>query len=194
MKKKRVIHNSFEAHWFLYYHPKFNAQERYEVSPEQVEELKKDGVTLVTDPCGRVYRVWHHSINHALECNLDIFYAKVNHPTRGRVDKDKSKNKYVEVWLEFGPVYYGFAYSGTKKPMGEWDDTTMLHHSHDIRLDTGGRTFDESLVKLAKLVLKFYGDYCDKRAEDGSPRWCGKPVCECHRWKRESKKNAALKV
>lgn len=195
MKKKRVIRNAWDAYWFLYEHPKMNVQERSEVTPDQIEELKKEGVTLVTDPSGKVYRIWHHIFKHAMECNLDIFYTKVNRPTRGRVDKDVSKNKYVECWLEFGPIYYGYSFSGTDKPMAAWDDTTMLHHSHDYRLDTGGRTFDEGLIRLAKNVMKFYGDYDEKRAEDESTRWCGKPVCECSRWKKkEVKKNAVSKV
>jgi hypothetical protein len=159
--KKRVIRNAYDAWWFLYSHPKLNTQERTEVEPEQVEELKKQGVVVITDPCGKSYRYWELT-RHALDCNLDIFYAKVNHPKRGRVDKDMSKNKYVEVWLEFGPIYYGFAYSGGTEPMAEWDDTTMLLHSHDPNLDTGAPTFDEALVKLAKLVLKHYGDYPSK--------------------------------
>ena len=43
--------------------------------------------------------------------------------------------------------------------MGDWDTETMLQTIHDIRLDTGAPTFDEALVKLAKLVKKHYGDY-----------------------------------
>ena len=160
--KKRVIRNAYDAYWFLYYHPKFNVPERTEIDPEQADELKKAKVKLVTDPCGKMYRMWPDVLRHALDCNLDIFYAKVNHPTHGRVDDDNSKNKYVEVWMEFGPIYYGYAASGCETPLADWDDTTMLLHSHDINLDTGAPTFDEALVKLAKLVLKHYGDYAKK--------------------------------
>jgi hypothetical protein len=177
-KTKRKIRNAYDAYWFLYYHPKLNVMERTEVTPEEADKMEKEGYLITRDTGGKCYRLWRHLHRRALQDNLDIFYTKTNKPGgHGRVDKDKSKNKYVECWLEFGPLYYGYAYSGGKEPMAEWDNQTMLHHSHDIYLDTGGSTFDEGLVNLAKNVLKRYGDYSEKLAEDGSRRWCGKPVC-----------------
>jgi hypothetical protein len=163
--KKRVIRNAHDAYWFLKDHPKFNVPERTEIDEDEIEEAKQEGFKVTVDQSGKAYRIWPKIIRHALDCNLDIFYTKVNHPTRGRVDKDASKNKYVECWLEFGPIYYGYAYSGCETPLSEWDDTTMLLHSHDTDLDTGAPTFDEALVKLAKLVLKHYGDYEDKHSQ-----------------------------
>lgn len=194
-KTKRKIKNAYDAYWFLYYHPKLNAMERNEVTPEDADELEKKGYLITRDPSGKCYRYWRHLHRHALDVNLDVFYTKTNKPGgHGRVDDDRSKNKHVECWLEFGPIYYGYAYSGGKEPSGDWDDTTMLHHSHDIYLDTGGTTFDEGLVRLAKNVLKRYGDYSEKLAEEGSKRWCGKPVCgDCEQFKeakmKRSKKN-----
>ena len=38
----------------------------------------------------------------AMDCNLDIFYTKVDE--RRRVNDDKSKNVNVECWLEFETI------------------------------------------------------------------------------------------
>jgi hypothetical protein len=185
MRTKRKITNSFEAWWFIYSHPKLNVQDRSEVTPEEADKMEAEGFLITRDTGGKCYRIWRHLWCHALDHNLDIFYARVNKERGGRVDDDKSKNKFIECWLEFGPIYYGYAYSGDNKPMGDWDDTTLLHHCHDSDLDTGGSTFDEGLIRLAKNVLKKYGDYNDKLAEHHSKRWCGKPVCgDCKDTKR----------
>ncbi len=169
MKKKHPIKNSYEAYWFLYEHPKFSLSERIEITPEefaayqagkkfQTHKNKKVKVKVSKDVGGKCYR-YFRTKRHAIGTNLGIFYTKVNKPKGGRVDVDPEKNLYVECWLEFGPIEYNYAYSGTKKPMGDWDTKTMLQTTHDIRLDTGAPTFDEALVKLAKLVKKYYGDY-----------------------------------
>jgi hypothetical protein len=167
-KKNHVISNSYEAYHFLKSHPKLNAQSRHEVTSEKANELEKKGFLITRDPCGKYYRVWRHQFECALDSNLDIFYAKVD--KKGFVNKDKKKNKIIQCWLEFGPLQYGFVYSGTDKPQFKEDDTTMLHHVHDSKLDTGGPTFDEGLVLLAKNVLKYYGDY-------GKEPPCNKSQC-----------------
>ena len=177
-KKKRSIKDAYDAWWFLYNHPKLNVQERDEVTPEEAADLEAGGSLVARDSGGKCWRVWRHLWRHALDENLDIFYARTNKPGgHGRVDDDASKNKWAECWLEFGPIYYGYAYSGGKEPAGDWDTETTLHHSHDPYLDTGGGTFDQGLVRLARNVLRRYGDYSDKLAEEMSGRWCGKPVC-----------------
>lgn len=78
--------------------------------------------------------------------NLDIFYAMVN-PVTKRIEKDTSKNTKIEVWLETGPAYF--------------DEHTNQYRSnmHDTRLDCGGDTFEEALIKLANSVKEKYGDY-----------------------------------
>ena len=167
-KKNRVISNSYEAYHFLKSHPKLNVPSRHEVTPKKANELGKKGFLITRDPCGKCYRVWRHQFECALDSNLDIFYAKVD--KHGVVNKNKKKNKIIQCWLEFGPLQYGFVYSGTDKPLYEEDDTTMLHHVHDPKLDTGGSTFDEALVLLAKNVLKHYGDYSEKTS-------CNKSKC-----------------
>jgi hypothetical protein len=174
MKKNRTIRNAFEAHWFLYNHPKMNVPARAEVTKKEASKFEKEGFLITRDIGGKCYLVFRHIFSRALDKNLDIFYTKTNKAGgHGRVDNDKSKNIHVECWLEFGPMCYGYAYSGTDTPAGDWDDTTTLIHGHDTRLDTGGVTFDEALIRLAKLVLKFYGDYSEV-AFDGV---CGSPVC-----------------
>lgn len=152
---KKVIRNAHDSWWFLYNHPKFSVPSRTEIA--DVEGLMEDRVELFIEASGKAYRMWPQIPIHALHCNLDIFYTKVD--AQRRVDKDKTKNTNVECWLEFGPIQYGYAYSGTDTPMDEHDTTTILHHIHDIRLDTGAPTFDEALVKLAKLVKKHYGGF-----------------------------------
>ena len=164
----RKIKDSYQAYWFLKDHPKLNVQSRHEVTSKEANELEKKGFLITRDPCGKCYRVWRHQFECALDSNLDIFYAKTD--VRGIVNKDKKKNFYVECWLEFGPLQYGFVYSGTDKPQFKEDDTTMLHHVHDPKLDTGGSTFDKALVLLAKNVLKYYGDY-------GKESPCNKSKC-----------------
>jgi hypothetical protein len=73
---------------------------------------------------------------------------------KGRVDKDESRNTKSAVWLELGPMQWGY----NSKP--EWEKCrAYLQHTHDIDLDCGGATFDEALVKLAKKVKKKYGDF-----------------------------------
>ena len=88
---------------------------------------------------------WLYLHRYAIECNLDIHYAKVDE--KRRVNDDRSLNKFVEVWLEFGPI---------KQVVS--DGHLHLQHSHDINLDCGAPTFDEALIKLARLVQRHYGN------------------------------------
>src|SRR5271157_4188554 len=153
--KKHKITNAYEAWWFLYEHPKLKLPERNEVSPEEAAKLEAEGFWITRDVGGKCYRMYRHLHRHALEENLSIHYAKTNKPGgHGRVVDDKSKNKHVECWLEFGPMEYGYMYSGGAEPNGDYDDETMRQHYHDTDLDTGGTTFDEALVRLAKLARK----------------------------------------
>lgn len=175
--KKHVISNAYDAYWFLSEHPKFSVPERMEVTPEQCEDFEKRGYLVSRDIGGKCYRYFRHSRRCAIDTNLDIHYTKVNKPRGGRVDKDRSKNKYVECWLEFGPLSYGYSYSCGDEPAGDWDTETQLLQSHDCTLDTGGQTFDVGLIRLALLVRKHYGDFDAKWVEEGRKRWCGKPVC-----------------
>lgn len=192
MKKKahHKIANAYDAFWFIHDHPKFMLRERTPVEPEEADKLEAEGFLITRDTGGKCYREWRHLHRHAIDENLEIFYTKTNKPGgHGRVDDDRSKNKHVECWLEFGPSYYGYAYSGNKKPAGDWDIETMKHMSHDYRLDCGGTTFDQALVALARLVRKHYGDYRDRDGRDGA---CGRPCGDCRDLKSRTKKKARI--
>lgn len=179
-KTKHTIKNAHDAWWFLRDHPKFRIMERDEVSPKKAAKLKKEGYLITRDEDGTCYRMWRHIHRAALSSNLDIYFTKTNKPGgHGRVDDDDSKNKYVECWLEFGPEEY--------MPV-PWDKRTRLTHTHDWRLDTGGSTFDDALVNLAKLVKKHYGDYEPHKRKDE----CGKPVCADCTSGRRMMKNMGL--
>jgi hypothetical protein len=166
-KKYHKISNGHEAWWFIYSHPKFMLPERNEVSPGEAAKLEARGYWITRDKDGKCYRMYRHLHRHAIDLNLDIHYTKTNKPGgHGTVDKDPKKNKFVEVWLEFGQEEYMYA--------TPWDEETNRMGYHDWRLDTGAPTFDQALVRLARLVRKHYGDY---KPHDGPEGKCGKPVC-----------------
>lgn len=75
---------------------------------------------------------------------LDIDVQLVNPETMSIVN-DPTLNTLQQVWLEvILPVY-------------EEDGT--YEYMHDWKLDCGGDTFEDVMIKLAKLVLEYYGDY-----------------------------------
>lgn len=155
---KHKIRNAYDAYWFLYYHPKFSVPDRIEVCPDEVM-AEDEYVAYTKDRGGKCYRVFKHGYLRALKNNLDIHYALTNKPGgKGTIVEDKSKNKYVECWLEYGPLSYDYTSGGTY----DWDVVTHLQHYHDIQLDCGAPTFDEALVILAKKVQRLYGDYREK--------------------------------
>lgn len=88
------------------------------------------------------YNAWHYLAKHhdwALS-NLDIHIAKVN-PETGEIDNDTTKNTHIEYWLESGP--------------SEISKHNIIV-THDCNLDCGGNTFEQAIIKLAKLVHKYY--------------------------------------
>jgi hypothetical protein len=124
-----------------------------------------------------------HSFREAIDFNLDIFYTKTNKPGgHGRVDDDKSKNKHVECWLEFGQEEYGYH--------SDWEDgESYIITYHDYDLDCGGTTFDEALIALAKNIMKHYGDY-EKNEGKRDKGDCGTPTCaDCIDMRRIMKDN-----
>lgn len=65
---------------------------------------------------------------------------------KGKHPVDKSRNTETNVWMEWGP---------------HCDDDENFPNgigSHDHRVDTGGRTFEDALVNLAHNIWKLYGD------------------------------------
>lgn len=187
-KKKRKIFHALQAWHFLYDHPAFRLRERT-AGPEYTTDGKaRSGYKEVTFQ-GRTYGFFEsrHLHHHALQEHLYIHYTAVDET--GRVNDDKTKNHYPEVWLEFGELrYYGQDYieSFDKHNHEGWYDGirpeqlnneyfARIQSVHDHKLDCGAPTFDEALVKLANLVLKEYGDY---KNDDNERATCG-GVNEC---------------
>ena len=173
-RPKRKLKNAYDAWWFLYYHPKLMLRARNPEMKDNAQILKRKGFVITKDKSGQYWREHRHFMHHAIEENLSIHYAKVG--PDGRVNDDPSLNVNPECWLEFGPMEWDYP--------SQWHKETSRMNFHDIELDCGGKTFDEALVKLAKLVLKQYGDYREKGKypHEGS---CGKPKCaDCASSKR----------
>jgi hypothetical protein len=158
-KVYHVINNAYDAYWFLYNHPALNVMYRNAINKSHLstQELQKDWISQDID--GTCYQYYPSELQHALDENLYIEYVKVDAQENGKINDDNSKNVFVKCWLEFGPLKYGYQYSGSDTPLNKWDTTTVLLNMHDIKLDVDGSTYDEALIKLAKLVAHYYGDY-----------------------------------
>lgn len=89
----------------------------------------------------------------SFQSSLDIMVVKC-HPKLHRICNNDKLNTATEVWLECGPGI-------TEEEAGipEAARVGRFVASHDLRLDCGGKTFEEAILKLSKLVLKYYGDY-----------------------------------
>lgn len=77
--------------------------------------------------------------------SLDILYVKVS-PKSNQIVRDPSKNTKIRVWLELHPPFYN-------RWLGKWDTW------HNIKLDSGGDTFEDAIRDLIPKVLKHYGDW-----------------------------------
>ena len=146
------IANAHDAFWFLHEHPRFECREAILLTEEQAKTLKLDKgerIRKIKDDMPwnkeKSYFIREFGLEReAMDCNLDIFYTKVDE--RRRVNDDKSKNVNVECWLGFGTIEQSVS-----------DGVLHMTHYHDPDLDCGAPTFDEALVKLAKLVKRHYG-------------------------------------
>lgn len=164
--KKRQIKSAYDAFYFLRDHPKLNRRERDPIEAEDVERLKADArkpggalrvkarVRFVRDKGGNWWREWLDITVPAVTENFDIHYTQVDE--RGRVNKDESKNIRTACWLELGQVRW--EYHQPEYEAKEGARCYKVHH-HDVDLDCGAATFDEALIKLARLVQKKYGDF-----------------------------------
>ena len=153
--KREKFKYFYDAWWFLHDHEMF-----VDKSMDDKKHLEGD----VCPWCGGTNKPLHRKELLNVICNhefhngrylwfsrfsdcLDIDVQKVD-PAKKAVDsKDRSKNTETEIWLECGPwefVDYGEG--------GQWSPT------HDWRLDCGGITFENAIIKLANLVYKYYGD------------------------------------
>lgn len=70
------------------------------------------------------------------------------------VEGQPRRNTALRVWLEGGPWYDAEA----AEEVG-WQDHNRWLTSHDCRLDCGGATVEEALLKLADLVEKNFDGY-----------------------------------
>lgn len=153
------IDNAYDAFWFLYEHPKLCCREARLISSAEAKKLKLgkgERIRKVRDTMpwakNKTYLLHEFALRReSLPENLSIWWTKVDE--RRRVNKDKTKNQFIECWLEFGTIKYEVA-----------DGHCGLQHYHDMDLDCGASTFDQALVKLARLVKKHYGDF-------SPPKW-----------------------
>ena len=152
------ISDAFTAYWFLHDHPKLQYRTAVVVDGAKTIDAARRLVKLDSGERFRVVKGSRGDTDQvyvlrdlryrrpAIDSNLSIFYTKVD--ARHRVNKDPAKNLYTECWLEFGPIKAEVAYG-----------KLFEEHYHDVELDCGAATFDEALVRLARLVKKHYGDY-----------------------------------
>lgn len=159
MSKKHIIRNAYDAYWFIYNHPDFKTEYRSPILSNDPDELEKNRKKYIlsefekSDGTILYQKIIPNIFHRALVENIDIYYAKVDET--GVINDDRTLNTNIECWLELGPMKW------TSKECWEegWSDRPYLQPVHDIRLDCGGKTFDEALVKLARLLKKYYGDY-----------------------------------
>lgn len=85
--------------------------------------------------------------------DIYIYVARVD-PYDNKINViDTYKNTKTQVWLEFGK-YVNYTDIHDDLP-------DLYQREHDPALDCGGDTFEIAIMKLAELVLKYYGDYAD---------------------------------
>ena len=90
---------------------------------------------------------------------LDIEVAMVN-PKTNSIDDNKNKNTKMQVWLECGK-WEKFTEEELKiinQQEKKYAENQLGSFHHDVRLDCGGDTFEEAIIRLARLVKKHYGD------------------------------------
>lgn len=80
---------------------------------------------------------------------LDVDVQKVC-PETNCIDADSTRNTLTQVWLECGPAMIDVD--------GDVGAPGAIVATHDTQLDCGGETFEEAILKLAELVIKYYGD------------------------------------
>lgn len=114
--------------------------------------------------------IWVIKFGHEINTVYDAYNFLMDHPNA--VDSDSSKEwkkltladrwlessgqfmRHMEVYvdeegvaIETGPIYWN-------KWTKSWEP-----NMHDIRLDVRAKTFEKALIKLAKKVRKYYGNY-----------------------------------
>ena len=96
---------------------------------------------------------------------LKIEVVKVN-PKNETIEDDESLNTMTRVGLEGGPW------------MEEVDGERYGGWGWDIRLDCGGKTFEEAFMKFVELVKEVYGDYGEFCSINDKPDENGKTAID----------------
>jgi hypothetical protein len=97
--------------------------------------------------------VGYHGLNYGLY-DLDIHVTKVS-PFTNNIEDNEAENTAVRVWLEFG--HYEDISLSNPSLYEDVSKHDRWRRNHDIRLDCGGATFEEAIIKLAKLIEVHYG-------------------------------------
>lgn len=104
--------------------------------------------------------LYNHPVVNDVEKNhfhLSIRPAYVNPDTR-TVDDDESLNTHSEIWIEGGPPFDMSKEDYIAEPAEGWNATNRWMHSHDYRLDCGGDTLEEALLKFVAHIKYYYND------------------------------------
>ena len=91
--------------------------------------------------------------------NLDVDVVRVDPVTLEHSDQPGAVTRF---WLEAGPwdTIPPECFEEGHIP-GTYDEV----RTHDPKLDCGGATYEEAIIKMAALVLEHYGDYVEERDE-----------------------------
>jgi hypothetical protein len=73
-------------------------------------------------------------------------------------DDNEELNTHFQVWVEGGGWYDQSAEENSWEPTGGWNKHNKWIGVHDYRLNCGGDTVPEALLKLAELVKTYYND------------------------------------
>jgi hypothetical protein len=109
----------------------------------------------------------HPVVNDIEKCHfhLDIRPAYVNPETR-RIEDDESSNTHSEIWIEGGPPADMKEMEFCEEPAGGWNPTNRWMNSHDYRLDCGGDTLEEALLKFTARIKYYYNDDGSSRTDE----------------------------
>lgn len=100
-----------------------------------------------------------HGTFAAFQDALNIHVAKVD-PKTNRIEDEGVRNTKTEVWLECGR--WESVDDRKKIENVDYPKDFFGMFLHDYDLDCGADTFEKAIIKLARLVLKEYGDYEDE--------------------------------
>lgn len=84
--------------------------------------------------------------------NTRVFVVKVD-PDTYCIEEDESRNTKTVIWLETGRTI--------NEDIGDGDGVQEMTE-HDWRLDCGGDTYEEAIIKLANLIDETYPNYGDE--------------------------------